>query len=79
MAAQNQTRGIAADGAMSIFAETGASARPPDGRQAAKQTMLTCTWVTADDGALVMQWTSVVPCTAQEPGDEHGETTKAAA
>jgi len=35
--------------------------------------MLTCTWVTAGDGALVMQWTG------QKPEDKPEEMTSAAA
>jgi len=72
MTEKNQTTRIAADGAISLFAPAGAPSLPPGGDQAVKQTKLTCRWVTAEDGALVMQWT--VP----EPGDRREETTEAA-
>jgi hypothetical protein len=46
MAAQTKTPDIAAVRVVDINAGTGA---------------LTCTWVRADDGALVMQWTRQTP------------------
>jgi hypothetical protein len=52
---------------------TGSPTLPPGARQAASRATLTCAWVRADDGALVMRWT------AQAPADAPGEMTEAAA
>jgi hypothetical protein len=73
MTVQNQTPDIAADGVVSIREGIGTLARPRGGHQAVNRTTLTCTWVTADDGALVMQWTQ--PTSERE----HAEMTKVAA
>jgi hypothetical protein len=73
MTVQNNTPDIAADGVAGIDGRAGAPVLPPDGHQAVNRTALTCTWVTTDDGDLVMRWSR------QAPEDQRAQVTKAAA
>jgi hypothetical protein len=73
MTVQTKTHDTAAVGVVDIGARTGAPTQRPDGQLAVKPGTLTCTWVRADDGALVMQWTG------QTPEDARQEMAKAAA
>jgi len=73
MTVQTKTADIAAVGVVHIGAGTGAPALPLGGHQAVKPATLTCTWVRASDGALVMQWTG------QTREDARQEMAKAAA
>jgi hypothetical protein len=53
MTAQTKTLDV-----VDISKGTGALTLQPDAHQAVNPSELTCTWVRADDGALVMQWTT---------------------
>jgi hypothetical protein len=73
MTVQNNTPDIAADGVAGIDGRAGAPVLPSGRHQAVDRTALTCTWVTTDDGALVMRWSR------QAPEDQCGQMTEAAA